>query len=60
MRFKQNDENQFYLRGENDNSRNLKKFNFVNIDNYLTNFFFNFTRKINNDTRGALEVHIFL
>lgn len=59
VRFKQNEENEFYARGINESVRDLKKFNFANPDNLLTNFFFNFTRKINSDTRSALEVTLF-
>ena len=57
VKYQQNDENEFYIRGINDTYRELKTFNFKSCDSYFKNFFFNYFRRIDAQTSTALEVN---
>lgn len=48
------DNNDFFLRAENTNNRNLKTLNFANPDTYFTRFIVDYVRKLDDLTRVGI------
>lgn len=48
------DDNEFFLRAENDTKRVLKNFDFGNLDSYFIKFTFDYVRKVDNLTKLGL------
>lgn len=53
--YRQND-NEFFLRAENETNRSFKKLDFTNLDTYFTKFTADFIRKVDDSTKAAIEV----
>lgn len=50
------DNNDFFLRAENETSRSFNSLNFTSLDTYFTKFIADYVRKIDDLTKVGLEV----